>query len=64
MTTNAKYTNRRGLEGQELEELRKAMGTHRATTPRRPHINSRGELVLPLRTPTEAREQAAAAAKR
>lgn len=55
---------RKGLEGKELEELQRGMGTFRASTPKTPHMNDKGEFVLPTITPSEHRNiRAAAAAK-
>jgi hypothetical protein len=54
----------RGLEGEALDELRRKMGTYKASAPQTPHMNDRGYFVLPTITPTEHRQlQAAAAAK-
>lgn len=55
---------RRGLEGKELEELQRGMGTFKATAMTGPYTNEKGEFVLPTVTPTEHRKiMAAAAAK-
>jgi hypothetical protein len=54
----------KGLEGRDLEEMQRAFGTFKASTPNEPFTNDRGEFVLPTLTPTEHRRiQAAAAAK-
>ena len=53
---------RRGLQGKELEELQKGMGTFRASTPKEPYKNERGDFVRPTITPTEHRQRMAAAA--
>lgn len=57
-------STRKGLEGKDLEELQRGMGTFKASTPMTPHRNERGDFVLPTVPPTEFRRmQAAAAAK-
>ena len=62
--SSAARTTPGGLRGDELEGLRRSMGTYRATTPREPHTNHKGEFVLPTNTPTEHRKiMAARAAK-
>jgi Mu-like prophage I protein len=57
-------TVRVGLQGADLEELQRGMGTFKATAPNEPYTKPNGDFVLPTITPTEHRRmQAAAAAK-
>jgi hypothetical protein len=63
-TQGAGTEPRKGLEGKDLEDLQRGMGTFKATAAQTPHMNDKGEFVLPTVTPTEHRKiMAAAAAK-
>lgn len=52
----------KGLQGAELEELQRGMGTFKTSTPKEPFHKSNGDFVLPTLTPTEHRQRIAAQA--
>jgi hypothetical protein len=55
--THGKAAAPKGLEGAELDELKKNMGTFKASTPEVPHMTAAGIFVLPTVTPRAFRER-------